>query len=82
MEVDKVPEKDFEEPFVDPENGQAQVDYIQCVDVVPCSTGTEEVTVHEEKDGDWGGGVLPLDPGVPGPAKDKERSPDIPMTTF
>ena len=56
MEVDEVPQEDLDEeavePFVDPEDSQARVDHIQCVDVVPYLEGTEEVVVHEEKDGD------------------------------
>ena len=51
MEVDEVLEEDLDEeavkPFVDPEDNQARVGYIQCVDVIPCSVGTEEVVVHE-----------------------------------
>ena len=56
MEADEVLEEDLDEeavkPFVDPDDSQARVGYIQCVDVVPCFAGTEEVVVHEEKDGD------------------------------
>ena len=47
-----------------------------------CSTGAEEVPVHEEKDGDWGGGILPLNPGMGRPAMSKEGHSDTPPATF
>ena len=60
MEADKVPEEDMDEeavkPYMDPEDSRARVNYIQCMDIIPCPAGTEEVTIYEEKDGDWGGG--------------------------
>ena len=77
MEADKVPEEDLDkeavEPLVDPEDSQAQVKYIQCVEAVPCLAGSEEVAVHKEKDGDWGGRILPPDSGIRGPARSEER---------
>ena len=59
MEADEVLEEDLDEeavePYMDPEDSQARVDYIQCVDIVPCFGGAEEVTILEEKDNNWGG---------------------------
>ena len=52
------------------------------MEVVPCSAGAEEVTVHKEKDGNWGGGILLPDPGVHGPARNEERSPETPTSIF
>ena len=52
------------------------------MDVVPCFAGTEEVAVHEEKDGNWGGGIPPLNPGVYGSATSEERHPDTPTVIF
>ena len=78
MEADKILEEDLDEeavkPLVEPEDSQARVKYIQCVEVVPCSVGLEEVAVHVEKNGDWGGGILPPISGVRRPAGSEERS--------
>ena len=86
MEADEVPKEDLDEeviePFVDLEDSQAQIGHIQCIDVIPCSEGTEEVALHEEKDGDWGGRIPPPDPGVCGPDTSRERHPRLPTVTF
>ena len=86
MEADKISEDDSDEeaikPFMDPDNIQARIDHIQCVDIVPCSKGKEEVAVHEEKDGNWGGGITLPDPGVYGPGTSEERPPGMPTGTF
>ena len=83
MEADKISEDDLDEeaikPFMDPDNIQARIDHIQCVDIVPCSKGKEEVAVHEEKDGNWGGGITLPDPGVYGPGTSEERPPGCPL---
>ena len=41
----------------------------------------EEVAGHEEKDSDWGGGILPPDPGVHKPARNEERRSERLTTT-
>ena len=86
MEADEVLEEDLDkeviEPFVDLEDSQARIGHIQCIDVVPCLEGTEEVAVHEEKDGDWGVGIPLPDPGVYGPGTSGERHPGLPTVTF
>ena len=50
MEADKILEEDLDEeavePLVEPKDSQARVKYIQCVEVVPCPAGSEEVAVH------------------------------------
>ena len=42
----------------------------------------EEVAVHEEKDGDWGGRILPLYPRVSEPLGSRERSQETPTLMF
>ena len=68
LDLDEIPKDDLDEeaiePFMDPEDSKARINHIQCKDAVPYSEDTEEAAVYEEKDGDWGGGIPPLDPGV------------------
>ena len=52
------------------------------MEVVPCSVGSEEVAVHEEKDGNWGGGIVPPNLGVRGPARSEERSLETQTSIF
>ena len=51
MEENKILDEDLDEeavePLVEPEESQAQMKYIQCLEIVLCSMGTEEVAVHE-----------------------------------
>ena len=86
MKADKIPEEDLDEevikPLVEPEDSQAWVKYIQCVEVMPSPAGSEEVAMHEEKDGDWGGVILPPYQGVHGPARSKESSQELLTLTF
>ena len=54
MEADNIPEEGLDEeavkPVVEPDESLALEEYIQCVEVVPLSTGSEEATIHKEKD--------------------------------
>ena len=84
MEENKIPDEDLDEeavePLVEPVDSQARIKYIQCLEIILCSAQTEEVTVHEEKDGDWGGGILPPAPGLQGHTVREERSQETPTT--
>ena len=86
MEANEIPEEDLDEeavePLVEPEDSQARVKYIQCVEVVPCSAGAEEVAVYKEKDSDWGSQIILPDSGVRAPTRSEERSQEMQTSIF
>ena len=86
LEPDEIPEDEvYEEaiePFVDPEDSRARINHIQCKDATPCSEDIEEAAVYEEKDGDWGVGRPPPDPGAYEPDGSREGHSESFAITF
>ena len=61
MEADQIPEEDLDgegvKPIVEPQDSKAREGFVQCVERQPTVEETEDLGIHEEKDGDWGGGI-------------------------
>ena len=66
MEPEEIPEEDTDQeavkPFMDPKDSRARINHIQCKSNVVSLEDIEEAVIYEDKDGDWGIGMLPADP--------------------
>ena len=52
------------EPFVDLEDSRARINHIQCKGATLSPEDIEEAAIYEDKDGDWGVGMVLSDPGA------------------
>ena len=86
IEAYKVLEENLDEeavePYMDPEDSRARLGYIQCMDVALCPADLGEVTIHKEKDGDWGGKLPTPNPGMDRPTISEEGHSNTPPAPF